>query len=398
MGTMTATMTPSSASEVGAYMTTCRDLVMQELESIIPRSGGFGSILYDLMLEYPLRAAKALRPALCIATCRAVGGSLEGVLKSAAVLELYHNAFLIHDDVEDGSTRRRDEPTLHALHGVPIAVNVGDAMLALALEPLLDNMRELGMGKALRILKSVARMAKETAEGQALELSWIRNARWDLRDLDYLRMVHKKTSWYTFLAPVEIGGMVAGCDAGQIFHLRRFATALGAAFQIRDDVLNLTSTANAYGKDLTGDLWEGKHTLILMHAIRSASAHDRERALSVLSRPRPLATDAVRRLGAASALVDTLRREGALEASIARRFDDVLGVEDGAFRFKRPEDIEFLMGLIERHRSVEHACAVAARRAARARQSLEAMAGWIGSSEHTAFLAGLVDFVVRRDH
>jgi geranylgeranyl diphosphate synthase type II len=371
---------------------------MRELESIIPRSGSFGSILYELMLEYPLRAAKALRPALCIAVCRALGGSLEGVLKSASVLELYHNAFLIHDDVEDGSARRRDEPTLHALHGVPIAVNVGDAMLALALEPLLDNMRELGMGKALRILQSVARMARETAEGQALELSWIRSARWDLRDADYLRMVHKKTSWYTFLTPVEIGGMVAGCNAQQVFHLRRFATALGAAFQIRDDVLNLTATANAYGKDLAGDLWEGKHTLILMHAIRSASGADRERALAVLARPRLLATDAARRLGAASALVDELRQEGALEKSIARRFDDVLGVSEGAFRFKRPEDIEFLMDLIDRHGSVEHARDVAARRAARAMKSLEAMAGWIKPSEHTEFLAGLVDFVIRRDH
>ena len=90
-------------------------------------------------MEYPLREAKGLRPALCIATCRALGGSLEAVLPSAAVLELYHNAFLIHDDVEDGSERRRGMPTLHRDHGAPIAINVGDAMLGLALSPLLDN-------------------------------------------------------------------------------------------------------------------------------------------------------------------------------------------------------------------------------------------------------------------
>ena len=86
-------------------------------------------MLFNLMLDYPLRDAKALRPALCIATCRALGGQLEEVLPSAAVLEFFHNAFLIHDDIEDQSELRRGAPTLHYAHGVPIAVNVGDAML-----------------------------------------------------------------------------------------------------------------------------------------------------------------------------------------------------------------------------------------------------------------------------
>ncbi len=122
-------MTPS---EIDAYLADCRQLTLQEIQDIIPRQQRYRSILYDLMLEYPLRNAKALRPALCIAACRGLGGPLEGVLRSAATLELYHNAFLIHDDVEDGSESRRDRPTLHWTHGMPIAVNVGDAMLALA--------------------------------------------------------------------------------------------------------------------------------------------------------------------------------------------------------------------------------------------------------------------------
>src|SRR6185503_211786 len=128
------------------------------------------SILYDLVMDYPLRPAKALRPSLCIATCRALGGMLEAVLPSAAVLELYHNAFLIHDDIEDDSVKRRGGDTLHLAYGVPIAINVGDTMLAMALDPLLDNMRLVGMGKALRVLRTVSRMARESAEGQAIEL------------------------------------------------------------------------------------------------------------------------------------------------------------------------------------------------------------------------------------
>src|SRR5262249_62365742 len=90
-----------------SYLNDCRALVTDEIRRIIPGDSRYQSILYDLMLDYPLREGKALRPALCISTCRALGGHLESVLCSAAVLELYHNAFLIHDDVEDQSLMRR---------------------------------------------------------------------------------------------------------------------------------------------------------------------------------------------------------------------------------------------------------------------------------------------------
>jgi geranylgeranyl diphosphate synthase type II len=205
------------------YMDECRELVVAEIRDILPKTDRYRSVLYDLILDYPLREAKAIRPSLCVATCRGLGGRMEAVLRSAAVLEFYHNAFLVHDDVEDGSEFRRDLPTLHRTHGVPIAVNVGDAMLALALEPLLENMASLGLGKAIRVLQLVGRMARETAEGQALELGWIRTREWTLTDTDYLRMVYKKTSWYTFVAPMLAGAIVAGAEPACLLALRKFA-------------------------------------------------------------------------------------------------------------------------------------------------------------------------------
>ncbi len=288
------------------------------------------------MLDYPLREAKALRPALCVATCRALGGSLEGVLKSAAVLEFYHNAFLIHDDVEDDSERRRDSPTLHRAHGVPIAVNVGDAMLALALEPLLDNTRLLGLGKALTILRTVSRMARESAEGQAMELAWIRDGNWKLGDRDYLRMVHKKTTHYTFIAPMVLGGIVAGASAETLGRLRRFATALGAAFQIQDDILNLSAEERPYGKEILGDLWEGKHTLILMHALRSATQRERQRATAILRKARPSA-DGPRSL---SRTLASLLGRGEISKRAARALAKCASAECGAQ--KAPQEIGIL--------------------------------------------------------
>lgn len=379
------------------YMGECRELVLSELEAIVPERGALREVLYDLVFDYPLREAKALRPAVAIAVCRAFGGALEGVLKSATVVELYHNAFLIHDDVEDGSELRRDAPTLHTHHGVPVAINVGDAMLALALRPLLDNVADVGLGKALRIIEAVSVMARESAEGQAVELSWIKSGQWSLRDKDYLRMVHKKTAYYTFITPAVIGGIVAGCSPEELTRLRLFSTALGSAFQIQDDILNLVAKEGRYGKEALGDLWEGKHTLILMHALRSATDAERERALVALSRQRPLGHRHVDDVERALMVVERLRREQELSEKAFAALSDVL-VPSSEGRYKTEADVQFLLELIERHQSLEHARSVARARAERARRMLDRLGHRVASSEHLAFLYGLVEFVTDREH
>ncbi len=371
-----------TTSEIDAYLADCRELTVRELRTIIPTGGRYGSVLYDLMLEYPLREAKALRPALCIATCRALGGSLEAVLRSAAILELYHNAFLIHDDVEDGSEHRRDRPTLHTMHGTPIAVNVGDAMLALALEPLLDNMRSIGMGKALRILQVIARMARESTEGQAIELHWIRQGEWRLADADYVRMVYKKTSWYTFIAPVLIGALVAGAPAPHVVALRKLAAVLGIAFQIQDDVLNLVAEGGRYGKEAAGDLWEGKRTLILLHAMRQAPARERALAETILRKPRTAAAPLI-----APRAGDGLPAAMAADDSLAPR-----GADDP----KTAADVAFLRALVDHTGSIEYARGVGGRFAGIATAVLDG-AAWLAPSVHRSFIAGLVGFVTDRD-
>jgi len=386
-----------SSGQLLDYMAECRGLVLEELKAIVPAAGELQPILYDLVFEYPMREAKALRPAVAVAVCRAFGGPVEGVLKSATVLELYHNAFLIHDDVEDGSELRRDAPTLHTRHGTPVAINVGDAMLALALQPLLDNVADLGLGRALRVMEAVSVMARESAEGQAIELAWTRSGNWSLRDRDYLRMVHKKTGWYTFITPAVIGGLVAGCTQEQLLRLRLFATALGTAFQIQDDILNLESGPGRYGKEAWGDLWEGKHTLILMHALRCADAEERQHALGILGRARPP------HQGHPSPTEQVVERLTALyqEQQITHRaYDELTQLlrHTVQVRYKTHEDVRFLHDLVQRHDSIAYARRVAARRARRARLLLHALDPVLGASEHLSFLDGLIDFVVDRSH
>src|SRR6059036_3738366 len=116
--------------------------------------------LYNLVADYPRRGGRMLRPSLCLATARAFGASADEALTSAVALELLHNAFLVHDDVEDESDARRGHPTLHALHGVAVAVNVGDALTLLGLRALIDGRRGLTRRLTLRILEEAERMVR----------------------------------------------------------------------------------------------------------------------------------------------------------------------------------------------------------------------------------------------
>jgi geranylgeranyl diphosphate synthase type II len=241
--------------------------------------------LYDLLAEYPRRGGKMLRSCLCLASARAFGARLDDALPSAVAIELLHNALLVHDDIEDGSERRRGGPTLHATHGLPLALNAGDALTLLCLRPLRANVAHLGPTRALRIGEEAERMAWETAEGQALELGWRRDNRADLADEDYLTMVLKKTCWLTTIHPLRVGALIGAGEAAPLDGLIRLGFFAGAAFQIQDDLLNLEADA-AYGKERDGDLLEGKRTLMVIHALRTASARNRHRLLQYLAASR----------------------------------------------------------------------------------------------------------------
>jgi geranylgeranyl diphosphate synthase, type II len=240
--------------------------------------------LYDLIRDFVARPGKGLRPALCMATCEAFGGKLEHTLPTAAALELLHNALLVHDDVEDESDYRRNIPTLHRTHGVPLAVNTGDAMNALTLTLLLRNQELVGSSTAWQIIVEFQHLLLESLEGQAMELGWIRDNACDVSEDDYLRMILKKTCWYSFIHPCRLGALLAG--ASDLDRFNQFGYFTGAAFQIQDDILNLCGESQTYGKEIGGDLWEGKRTLMLSHAASKASPSERARLASILQKPR----------------------------------------------------------------------------------------------------------------
>ncbi len=247
--------------------------------------------LYELLTDYPFRIGKMLRPTMCISVARAVGGMGQDALTSAAALELYHNAFLIHDDIEDGSESRRGKGTLHQIIGVPRAINVGDATNVLAVGLLLENLSAIGVSKALNVLHEIEFMAQQSVEGQAMELDWVATNASNLTDQDYFKMCVKKTCWYTFITPCRIGLIVGHPSASgkdlvkQLAGVTRFGMILGIAFQIQDDLLNLQGEIETYGKEIGGDIYEGKRTLMLNHVLAN-SGKNAEKILEILALPR----------------------------------------------------------------------------------------------------------------
>ena len=259
---------PPLLEEYGAVV---RDALRTYLPSLEPKR-----YLYDILADYPNRGGRMMRPTLCLATARTFGASLEDALGSAVSIELLHNALLIHDDIEDESDERRGQPTLHHLHGVPLALNAGDALTLTSLRPLIDNLDRLGPGLSLRILREAERMGRETAEGQALELGWRHDNVLDLGDEDYLDMVLRKTCWLATIYPLRVGALIGSRGRADLDGLTHLGFFLGAAFQIQDDLLNLVGDAS-YGKERDGDLYEGKRTVMLLHLLRHAQSDEAAR-------------------------------------------------------------------------------------------------------------------------
>ena len=161
-----------------------------------------------------------------------------------------------------------------------LAINAGDLALALVCgtvvhDPGLDDAMKI------RVLAELVDMTTRTIEGQALDIGWARDGRFDLTIDDYLTMANHKTAFYSGGVPLAVGAIIGGGSTAQVETLRAFGMAAGLAFQIQDDVLNLVGTKESTKKDFRSDITEGKRTLVAIHALQNSPR--RERLLEVLS-------------------------------------------------------------------------------------------------------------------
>ena len=333
------------------YLEAVRAGVTDALAASLP-AGGPRDSLYSPLSEFVGRGGKSIRPGLCIAAARAHGVVTERVMPSAVALELLHNAFLVHDDIEDGSLSRRGLPTMHAEHGVPIAINVGDGLAALALQPLTQNLGLLGTTMHNRVMAEFTELLRMTIEGQAIELGWRAENAVDLTGDDYIDMVALKTCAYTTIFPLRIGALIGTTGRADLASVTRFGLYLGAAFQITDDLLNLTGDESRYGKEIDGDIAEGKRTLMLIHLLSTTEGSDRDFLIDFLSRTR---------------------------------------------ESRSPEDIAKVGEMMRARGSIEYGRQYALALADLASEAFEQAFGSLPDSPDRRFLSEAVDFVVSRD-
>lgn len=235
--------------------------------------------LYAPLAAFSANGGKRHRPLICMLAARAVGGDPARARSAAAAIEHFQSAALIHDDIADKGQLRRGKPCMYLTEGVGRAINCGDYDITLSTDAVLRD-EALDAPLKLRVLGELTAMMQRTVEGQALDLGWVQNERFDLTVQDYLTMATLKTAHYSGAVPLAVGAMVGGGSEQQVEALRSFGLATGLAFQIQDDLLNLVGDAG--DKDFRNDITEGKRTLVAVHALEHAKSETRRELVEIL--------------------------------------------------------------------------------------------------------------------
>jgi geranylgeranyl diphosphate synthase type I len=279
-------------------------LIDKAIEKYIPREFSEKSILFKVnppmyssnlealnkgiaepIWELLDRGGKRWRPALFLLICEALDKNSEDCLDFAIIPEVIHNGTLIVDDLEDSSELRRGKPCTYRVFGVDIAVNAGNAMYYLPLLPLMEKRAQVPAETLRDVYEVYVQEMINLSLGQAMDITWhrgIANAD-DLDEEDYLQMCAYKTGTLARMS-AKISAVLAGANNELVEKLGRFAESIGVAFQMQDDVLDLTGKEFAEKKGGVGqDITEGKRTLMVIHTLKSANKADRKRLVQILN-------------------------------------------------------------------------------------------------------------------
>ena len=274
-----------AAFDLDRYLAGRAALVERELARVVPESNGPASTLSAAMRYSLLGGGKRLRPILALAACEAVGGRLENAIGFACAIEMIHTYSLIHDDLPcmDDDDLRRGRPTNHKVYGEAIATLAGDGLLT---DAFTIAARAPSAAGPLVVLDTLAELAEAAGSsgmvgGQVIDL--LDEGRpVDLAQLEYL---HSKKTGALFLTAVRGGARLGGADSAQLAALAEYARAVGLAFQVIDDVLDVESSTERLGKRTQKDQASGKATypaILGLEESRRLARQLEQRALQAL--------------------------------------------------------------------------------------------------------------------
>jgi geranylgeranyl diphosphate synthase type II len=220
---------------------------------------------------------KRLRPLLVLLTAKAVGGKFTNAYNSAAAVEMLHNFTLVHDDIMDNADKRRGRLTLHKKYDNNTAILVGDSLLSIAYEYLLKDCN----GNAKQVISAFTKGLIEVCEGQSLDTDF--ESRKNVSLSEYIVMIKKKTAAMAEMC-CRIGALLGGGSKSQVNALGSYGSNLGIAFQIQDDLLDISADEEKFGKTIGGDLVEGKKTFLFLEALEKSKGEQRKKLLKVIER------------------------------------------------------------------------------------------------------------------
>jgi geranylgeranyl diphosphate synthase type II len=288
--------------------------IWPELKKYLPDKGP--SFFRSMVSDYPERGGKYLRAGLIMMACEAFGGDSSKAVRTAAAMEASQNWILIHDDIEDHSDERRGKPCLHKMVGMEQAVNAGDALHIIMWKMLAENRELMGQEQAFKVMDEFNAMLLTTAEGQAVEMKWIEDKELKMTEQDYYDIIDTKAGIYTVVGPMKLGAMIAGANGQTPQMLESFGMPFGRAFQIQDDVLNLTADPKKYGKEIGGDILEGKRTLMLVHLMEHCTEDERNIIKTIFSRPREQKVQ-----GDVNFVLSLMKKYGSIEYAKQKSFE-----------------------------------------------------------------------------
>ncbi|WP_083621683.1 geranylgeranyl diphosphate synthase CrtE [Planktothrix serta] len=249
----------SSQFDLSAYLTQRQTLVEQALDASLPLT--YPEKIYEAMRYSLLAGGKRLRPILCLATCELVGGTVEMAMPTACALEMIHTMSLIHDDLPamDNDDYRRGKLTNHKVYGEDIAILAGDGLLSYAFEFVATQTLNVPAHQVLQVIARLGRAvgAAGLVGGQVVDLD--SEGLTDVSE-ETLTFIHTHKTGALLEACVVCGAILGGADETEIERLSRYARNIGLAFQIVDDILDITATQEELGKTAGKDLTAQKVT------------------------------------------------------------------------------------------------------------------------------------------
>jgi geranylgeranyl diphosphate synthase, type II len=256
---------------IQSYLQEKSSLVDQRLNELVPDCELSYNLLYKAARYSLIAPGKRLRPILALATVEALGGSFEAALSPACTLEMVHTYSLIHDDLPsmDDDDLRRGKPTLHKVYPEGQAILAGDFLLTFAFEVLAESPL-LSPQQKVQLVSTLAKHSggKGMVAGQVMDLQ----AEGQEISFDYLKETHKLKTAGMITASIEFGGIIANATTEQMQLLRNFGQDIGLAFQIVDDILDITSSDSTLGKPAKSDIANEKVTYVSLLGLEKSKA------------------------------------------------------------------------------------------------------------------------------